>query len=296
MERLKRILVKLLFPGTAAVAVCALLAAAALGWAFAAAPEGHPLTYAAYALSFYALVVLCANAVPLVRRARGWARGNKYVGRYMEDVPFKVSVSLYGSLAVNTLYALFNVIYSVLHPSAWFATLAAYYFILAVIRFMLVRYAHTHGFRSDLAAEWRRYRLSGALLVPLGVVLVGEVVLVLSDGGGFNYAGMLIYAMAAYAFYMITMAIVNVVRYRRYRSPVMSAARVMGLASAAVSMLALEVAMLSQFGTGDDTDFRRTMIILSGFAVFALLTGMGAYMIVRSTRELRRGKGGTGNV
>ncbi len=296
MERLKHLLRRALFPGVAVVAGCTMLAAAALVWAFAAAPEGNPLVYAAYALSFYALITLCANAVPIVRRARSWARSNKYVARYMEDVPFKVSVSLYGSLAVNTLYALLNALYSALYVSAWFATLAVYYFLLAVIRFLLVRYAHIHGIGSDMGAEWRRCRLCGALLAPLGIVMAGEIVLLMHDDGGFTYAGTLIYAMAAYAFYMITMAIVNVVRYRRYRSPVMSSARVMSLASAAVSMLALEVAMLSQFGSGDDTDFRSTMIILSGFAVFVLLTGMGAYMIVRSTRELRRGKGGTGNV
>ncbi len=86
-----------------------------------------------------------------------------------------------------------------------------------------------------MGAEWRRCRLCGALLAPLGIVMAGEIVLLMHDDGGFTYAGTLIYAMAAYAFYMITMAIRNVVRYRRYRSPVMSSARVMSLASAAVS-------------------------------------------------------------
>ena len=84
MEKLKRALFKLLFPGTAVVVICTLAAAAALVWAFAIAPEGHPLTYAAYVLSFYALVILCANAVPIVRRGRSWAKSNKYVERYFE--------------------------------------------------------------------------------------------------------------------------------------------------------------------------------------------------------------------
>lgn len=295
MEKLKRVLFKLLFPGTAVVVICTLAAAAALVWAFAIAPEGHPLTYAAYVLSFYALVILCANAVPIVRRGRSWAKSNKYVGRYLEDVPFKVSVSLYGSLAVNALYALLNALYSVMYVSAWFATLAAYYLMLAVIRFLLVRYAHIHGIGSNMAAEWRRYRLCGALLVPLGIVLVGEVILLLHEDGSFSYAGTLIYAMAAYTFYTITMAIINVVRYRRYNNPVMSSARVMSLASAAVSMLALEVAMLTQFGAEDEINFRRIMIILSGCAVFVLMVGTGIYMTVHSSRALRESEGGNDN-
>lgn len=299
MEKLKSILRRLLFPGAAVVAICVPAAAAALVYAFVYAQGEGPLVYAAYAFSFYALVIACANAVPLIRRGRNWASGNRYLGRYMADVPFKVSVSLYGSLAVNTLYALLNALYSALYASVWFGTLAAYYFLLALIRFSLVRYAHGRGIGTDMAAEWRRYRLCGILLVPLGFVLTGIVVLVMHDDGGFTYAGMLIYAMAAYTFYTITLAIINVVKYRRYHSPVMSAARAMSLASAAVSMLSLEVAMLAQFGSeADSTSFRPTMIILSGLAVFVLLVGSGSYMIVRSTRALggeNQNSGGMGN-
>ena len=91
------------------------------------------------------------------------------------------------------------------------------------------------------------------------------------------------------------MAIINVVRYRKYNSPMMSSARVMSLASAAVSMLALEVTMLTQFGAEDDINFRRIMIILSGCAVFALMVGTGIYMIVHSSRALRESEGGNDN-
>ena len=106
-----------------------------------------------------------------------------------------------------------------------------------------------------MAAEWRRYRLCGALLVPLGIVLVGEVILLLHETAAFHMRGRSYTRWPPYTFYTITMAIINVVRYRRYNSPVMSSARVMSLASAAVSMLALEVAMLTQFGAEDENQF-----------------------------------------
>ena len=70
----------------------------------------------------------------------------------------------------------------------------------------------------------------------------------------------------------------------------------MSLASALVSMLALEVAMLEQFGTQEEESFKSLMIVLSGCAVFALLFGMGVYMIIHSTRALRLEEGGRENV
>ena len=296
MEKFKRILRRAFCPGAAIVVLCVIAATAALVWAFAVAPEGHPLVYAAYVFSAYALALLCVNVVPFARRLKAWMQGNRYVGRYMADIPFKVSVSLFGALGINLLYTLLNALYGAMYHSWWYVTLSAYYCLLAVIRFLLIRYAHRQGLGASAVGEWRRYRLCGILLVPLGVVLVGMVLLVMNSEGGFTYAGTLIFAMAAYAFYAITMAVINVIKYRKYRSPVMSAARVMSLASALVSMLALEVAMLEQFGTQEEENFKSLMIVLSGCAVFALLFGMGVYMIIHSTRALRLEEGGRDNV
>ena len=71
----------------------------------------------------------------------------------------------------------------------------------------------------DRAAEWRRYRLCGVMLVLMNVALAGVVVLVVHQNGSFHYAGYLIYAMALYTFYITIMAVVNLVRYRKYQQP-----------------------------------------------------------------------------
>lgn len=287
MERLRRILHRLLFPGAAAVVLCVLAAAALLAYVFMYAGRDSPVSYAVYVFSFYALTVACVNAVPLVRRGARALRRNRYVGRYLADAPFKLSVSLHGSLAVNLVYAGMNAVSAAFYGSVWFGTLGAYYGFLALLRFLLVRYAHRRGFGSDMVAEWRSCRLCGAILAVMTLALAGVVILLLHGGGGFSYAGSLIYAVALYAFYTVTMAVINVVRYRRYNSPVMSSARAVSLAAASVSMLSLEVAMLEQFGSGDDGSFRTLMTALTGGAVCALIVGMGAYMIIRSSRALR---------
>ena len=69
------------------------------------------------------------------------------------------------------------------------------------------------------------------------VALAGVVILVVHQNGSFHYAGSLIYAMALYTFYVTIMAVVNLVRYRKYQSPAMSAAKAINLAAALVSML-----------------------------------------------------------
>ena len=59
---------------------------------------------------------------------------------------------------------------------------------------------------------------------------------------------MMIYVMALYTFYALTMSIVDIVKYRKMGSPVMSTAKIVSLSAALVSLLNLETAMLAQIG------------------------------------------------
>ena len=121
----------------------------------------------------------------------------------------------------------------------------------------------------------------------MNVALAGIVILVVYQNSGFEYPGMLIYVMALYAFYATIMAVRNVVKFRKYGSPVMSAAKVINLTAALVSMLSLETAMLTQFGAADDPMFRQIMTASTGAGISIIVLGMAVFMIVRSTKQLK---------
>ena len=104
---------------------------------------------------------------------------------------------------------------------------------------------------------------------------------------GFSYPGVLIYAMAFYTFYITITAVINVIKFRKRGNPVLSAAKVISLTAALVSMLSLETAMLAQFGR-DEPEFRRIMLGASGGVVCIIILAMAIYMIVHSTKQLRQ--------
>lgn len=282
----KKLLHKLLFPGAPVVLLSVPVGFGLLAYAFLVAGEDTPIATVSYVLSAYSLVVVCANAVPLFRKGSQWVRGLPLVSQLLEDVPYRARLTLAASLGVNILYAGFNALSGLYYRSPWFGSLAAYYLLLSVMRFLLARYARRHGFQGNKPAQWKRYRLCGAMLIPMNFALAGVVILVLHQEGGFHYGSMLIYVMALYAFYGTISGVIGLVRTRKYKSPVLSAARVVSLASALVSMLSLEVAMLAQFGGGEF--FRRAMIASTGGAVCLILVGMASAMIVRATKELKQ--------
>lgn len=291
MARWNAIIKKILFPKLWVILLGVPLAAAGLIFVFIGDFQAEWFSYPVYVFSAYMLSVVCVRIWQASKHTQqhidAVMERAPVVQRYFTDVSFNMHVSLYRSLALNVIYAIAKFFFGVYYRSVWFGTLAIYYLLLAVTRFALVHYASRNTFGANMVSEWKRYRLCGMILLLMNLALTGVVIMVIQDNEGFYYAGVLIYIMAMYAFYSITVAIINVIKYRKYRSPVMSAAKVLHLAAAMVSMLALETAMLSQFGGSNSERFRYIMTGATGGGVCAVILGIAVYMICRSTMKIK---------
>lgn len=287
MKDWKQIGKRLLFPGRAVLLAGVPLAAALLAYAFAVEGGEGIVSYVAFAFSSYMTVAVCACMPRLVREAIALAHRIPWLHRYMTDDHVRMHVSLYLSLGLNMLYAVMKLIMGAYYRSVWFGTLGVYYALLTAMRFMLLRHVRRNVPGRAMASELKHFRLCGVVLIPMTIALTGVVLLVIDRNEGFQYAGYLIYVAAMYAFYKVISAVVNLVKYRRYQSPVMSAAKAVSLASALVSVFALETAMLSQFGQERDPLFRRIMTTATGAGICAFILSMAAVMIIHATRRLK---------
>lgn len=282
---------KLVFPPGWLIGVLLLFSAVSLPLVFVKGLSETPVAYAVYAAAFYTVCVcsvFCAVKLPKhAKSIRDKLYAHPVGHRYLTDAAFKTHVSLYAALAVNLLYVGINVLSWYLYRSAWFVVLAVYYGILAVMRFLLVRYIRVYQLGENRLGELRRAKLCSCVLLLVNVVLTGAVLMILYQDKGFAYHGVLIYVMAAYTFYMTTHAVVDLVKYRKYHSPVMTASKIIALSAALVSMLSLETAMFSQFGEEMAAADQRLMIALTGAGVSIAVITMSVFMIVRSTREMK---------
>ncbi|MBQ7132604.1 MAG: hypothetical protein IJO29_08520 [Oscillospiraceae bacterium] len=285
-------LIKLLYLPVWLIIILTLICTAALVYSFIGSYETHPLAYVTYVLSFYTLTVIvmrCIKFIPNQYRAiREKVYGNPVGKRLMTDMKFRTHVSLYGSLAVNLLYVIMNVVSGFLFDTAWFFVLAFYYTILAVMRFLLVRFVNRTGIGNNRFKELRRSRLCGYILLTVNLALSGAVLMILYQNKGYEYHGILIYIIAAYTFYITTIAIMNLVKYRKLGSPVMSMAKIISMAAALVSMLSLETAMFSQFGKDMSPENQWLMIVLTGAGVSIAIVTMSVYSIMKNSREIKK--------
>lgn len=294
MERAKKMIRAVLFPKAAVIVLCAVLAVLSLIYTFGFYGTSGWIAYVSYIFSAYALVIVCIGLWSMknsatVKRMKDtvleMAGQNPYVSRYRTDIIFKTKISLLLSMALNTGYAVLKFVAGIFYGSAWLITLAAYYTLLLTMRFLLV--LHIHRNTRDMAAEWKRCRARGVVLLLMNIILTGMVILVLQRGEGFVYPGYLIYGMALYDFCAMTMAIVNLVKSRKRKSPVLTAAKVINVAAALIAMLSLETAMITQFGAEDGEVFRHTMIASTGGGICVVMVVMAVLMIARSTKSIK---------
>lgn len=296
MEQCKRILRKMFFLPPLATVLISLPSFAFVFCVLGMGIDGAA-AYISYALSAYAAVITVTGMSRIVQAVRNGINNHPLVkkllshplgGGYLTDMAFRAEVSLYPSLIINILYAAIKTVSGILYSSVWFITLSAYYILLAVMRFSILASARKKHIKSDIIAEFKRYRMCGILLAFMILALSGMILFIVRQDGGYDYPGVLIYVMAMYAFCAVSTAIVNIIRFRKHGSPVLSAAKAIDLTAALVSMLALETAMLNQFGQDNDYLFRQIMTASSGGAVCAFVFAMAVYMIVHAAKQLKK--------
>ena len=292
----KRIGKKLLFPPIWLMVILVIVSAAALTFVFVKGMEQSIPAYIVYVLAFYTLTVVtvfCAMVLPkqystIKQRIYDNPLGN----RYMTDRIFRTNISLSISFVISMLYVGINLWSWHLLKSYWFMVLAVYYVIMAVMRFLLVRYVRIRKIGTDILSEWKRSKVCAYILLLINLSLSGAVLMILYQHKGYDYPGMMIYVMALYTFYALTMSIVDIVKYRKMGSPVMSTAKIVSLSAALVSMMNLETAMFAQFGGDMSQKNQRIFIILTGAGISITVVTLSVILIVRATKEIRREKYG----
>ncbi len=287
METFKKIAQALLFPHTVIVFIIVPLSFFLLGYAALFVPGTKVIHIVSYVASAYALTIFCCRIPQMIHFFRNVKQENKYVVRYFSDMHLRINISLYISLAINTAYAFLQLGMGLTHQSIWFYSLCVYYLLLAIMRFFLLKYTKTHDIVESSKLEWLIYRFCGLLLLFMNGALSAIVFYITWQGRTFRHHEITTIALAAYTFFSLTKAILNVIKFRKYKSPVYSATKLVGLTSALVSMVTLETAMLTSFGEEGQGMFNRIMTGATGGVVTVTVLVIAIYMIVNSTKQIK---------
>lgn len=246
--------------------------------------------YAAYVLSAYALVLfvawLCQKGRALKDVRQYLIRRNGIAARYISDRYFQVFIGLVFSLTVNLAYAVLKAVSAILTSSGWTGLIAAYYIALCMVRFYLMTRL-LHEKEHCIECEIPYYRRTAGFLLLINLALSVLIYKIVEEGETYTYPEYVILVYAGYTFYSFGSSIHHMRKFRRYRSPLLSAVKIVGFTTALVSVLSLQTAMLTQFGTEHDFSHQLANAI-TGTVVCAVILALSVFMLVRSHKMGKR--------
>ncbi len=266
-----------------AVAVCSVLS------------QQQTATLVAYAVYFLSAYTLCCLVFFLIEHYKMFQKKAlqvPYIHRYFHDFEWRTFINTYVSLAISLAFAALKLTFSFRLSSLWFAAIATYYIVLSITRYIILSNHRTasgiEGRGERRLRQLRTYRASGYMLFFLTAALLGAVWQMVFSAKSFTYPGHLIYAVAAFAFYSVITAGLNLFRVQALDNPIVSAARLINFASALVSMLTLQTAMFSAFGSADTKILSQYLNAILGtlicFGVFAL----AVIAVIRAGNEIKK--------
>lgn len=252
--------------------------------------------YAVYALAALFLGYGIFLAVKLAPRMKAGVvrRASRHVftNNLVSDYGFRTLAFSTLSFAVNAGYAIAHVVLAVVWNSLWYGALAAYYFLLSLMRGGILLCDRSAKKRADgdeetlLAYKWRIFRACGAALLVLEFALTAFVTQTVIFGRPQTPSLIMAIASAAYTFYKMTIAVVQVFRVRRTGDPLLQSLRNINLSNALVSLFALQITLVAAQGGADES--MRIMNIVMGFLICALTIALGSFMIIRASQKLGR--------
>ena len=279
----------LLFPHIAIMILLVPIATVLLVGSMVFIGTESPIAIVSYVIAAYTLTVWCFKIPYLIKFFKTFKDENKYARKWQDDTRLRVNTSLYGSLVWNVLYGIFQLWLGFYHRTFWFYSLGAYYICLAVMRFFLVRHTRKYAPGERMQAELKKYRACGGVFLVMNLALALIIFFMVYWNRTFEHHMITAIAMAAYTFTSFTMAIINVIKYKKYHSPVFSASKTISFAAALVSMLTLESTMLTTFSDETMTvTAQKWMLGATGGTISVLIVATAIYMMVVGTKKLRQ--------
>ena len=120
MMNWKRLGKALLFPPTAIALLLIPVATSFLIYSMVFLGTESVAAILSYVLAAYTLTVWCFRAPRLIKDLKALKKENKYIRRWQNDERLRRGVSLYGSFAFNTAYAVFQLWLGFYHHTFWF--------------------------------------------------------------------------------------------------------------------------------------------------------------------------------
>ncbi len=216
------------------------------------------IIYAAAAISLtYSIYTAVRFATKIKQRFLLALKKHKLTRPLAESGNVRIIVFAVVSFVINVGFVAFNTALAFMTRNVWYGALAIYYLLLSLLRGAVLirdRREKSRFNESDyFKAQLKNFRSCGIGLILLDVAISGAVTLMVLQQKPAKYSEVIAIAMAAYTFYKITLAVINVLKAKKSGNVQILSLRNISLTDAAISLLSLQTALISVFSDGGNS-------------------------------------------
>lgn len=213
---------------------------------------------------------------------------NKYTHKYLTNIFTKTKTDLYIAVSFNILFIAFNFVSAILYKSNWFGLFAVYYTLIGLIRFLILRHIKESKTKQNRISEHKCARLCSFFLLTFNVILSGAIFMISKYHEGFKHNGWFLYVLSGTVIIVLVVDIINVIKYRNHKCPLIYVSQGIKLTSAMFSLLCLETALIAQLGINMLSQHQSFLLALSGLIISGIVILISFYTIVKSTKMLKQ--------
>lgn len=158
---------------------------------------------------------------------------------------------------------------------------------LALIRFFLADYTKKYDTDKKELIETKRALFCGYLLLFMNIILAIIISIIVLQNKTFNRSVIVTISLATYTFISFIVAIVNLVKHKKYNNLVYSSAKIISLITATMSMLTLESTMLSTFSKEPNSKSNQIILITTGAIIITFTIVCSLIIIIKASKEYR---------
>lgn len=245
----------------------------------------HYILYCMAALALTYFVYTMVIFAPIMKNGLvNMLKKHKFTNALLEDYGYRTIVFSVVSFIINVAFISFVTVMAFMSKTAWYFTITVYYIILAIMKGNVFYSKRKYNTEEKQA---KTYRFSGIMFIVMTLVFSGVIVLIYKANHYFEYAGLLIYAVAAFTFYKLTLAIINIFKARKHDDMYLQNIRNINLASALISIIILQVALFQAFSPELNVGIANA---LTGGGVSAVILVLGIFMIIKANKSLKNSK------
>ena len=231
------------------------------------------LTYFVYTIVYFA-PKMREDFIKLLRK-------NKITSGMLDDYGYRTLVLAIISFILNIAYILFIAVMAIKSLSIWYISIAIYYLVLI---FMKGNVLYSKKVHNTPIKQAKTYRISGILFIVLTVAFSGIMLLTYKINTHFEYAGLIIYAVALFTFYKLGLAIFNIFKARKQDDLYIQSIRNINLASALISIVVLQVAMFQAFSPENNLNYANA---ITGGVMCLIILILGVYMFINANNTIK---------